>query len=147
MKWFKEHFRDPIPGTPNTPGSGGRSSGRTPAITPGAMSMAGAGTPGGFGRSAPYTPTANTPFMTPFNTPGPSMTPRAAGGYGAGSGTPRTSSSGITPRPGVFPGSATPGGSTPSAHARSREGARSVQPQASPGGPGRPPPKSRGGNM
>ena len=28
------------------------------------------GTPGGFGRSAPYTPTANTPFMTPFNTPG-----------------------------------------------------------------------------
>ena len=60
MKWFKvlihrskflfltlddlqEHFRDPIPGTPATPGSGGRSSGRTPAITPGAMSMAGAG--------------------------------------------------------------------------------------------------------
>lgn len=60
MKWFKvlvyrikvsvldidnpqEHFRDPIPGTPATPNSGGRSSGRTPAITPGAMSMAGAG--------------------------------------------------------------------------------------------------------
>ena len=39
----QEHFRDPIPGTPATPGSGGRSSGRTPAITPGAMSMAGAG--------------------------------------------------------------------------------------------------------
>ena len=39
----QEHFRDPIPGTPATPGSGGRSTGRTPAITPGAMSMAGAG--------------------------------------------------------------------------------------------------------
>merc|ERR1719220_2763739 len=84
MKWFKEHFRDPIPGTPATPNSGGRSSGRTPAITPGAMSMAGAGTPGGFGRSAPYTPTANTPFMTPFNTPGPSVTPRSSG-FGSGS--------------------------------------------------------------
>lgn len=53
-----------------TPGGTGGRSARTPAgITPGAMSMAGAGTPG-FGRSAPYTPTANTPFMTPFNTPG-----------------------------------------------------------------------------
>ena len=43
-------------------------------ITPGAMSMAGANTPygqtPGFGRSAPYTPTANTPFMTPYATPG-----------------------------------------------------------------------------
>merc|ERR1719422_2095562 len=72
MKWFKEHFRDPIPGTP-TPGNrsnrtpygsvtpgGSRSAG---GITPGAMSMAGANTPygqtPGFGRSAPYTPTAN----------------------------------------------------------------------------------------
>ena len=38
------------------------------------MSMAGANTPygqtPGFGRSAPYTPTANTPFMTPYATPG-----------------------------------------------------------------------------
>ena len=39
------------------------------------MSMAGANTPygqtPGFSRSAPYTPTANTPFMTPYtNTPG-----------------------------------------------------------------------------
>ena len=54
-----------------TPG-GSRSAG---GITPGAMSMAGANTPygqtPGFSRSAPYTPTANTPFMTPYtNTPG-----------------------------------------------------------------------------
>ena len=58
------------------------------------MSLAGANTPygqtPGFSRSAaPYTPTANTPFMTPFNTPGPSVTPRS-GGYGGGSsGTPK----------------------------------------------------------
>ena len=57
------------------------------------MSLAGANTPygqtPGFSRSAaPYTPTANTPFMTPFNTPGPSVTPRSAG-YGGGSGTPK----------------------------------------------------------
>ena len=155
---FQEHFRDPIPGTPATPGTGGRSA-RTPAgITPGAMSMVGAGTPG-FGRSAPYTPTANTPFMTPFNTPGnnvlpgdwraqsnspgPSMTPRAAG-YGVGSSTPRAGSS-MTPRAGGFPGSATPGSSTPSARS-SRDGGRSVPPQASPGGAARAP-KSRSGNM
>ena len=54
-----------------TPG-GSRSVG---GITPGAMSMAGANTPygqtPGLSRSAPYTPTANTPFMTPYtNTPG-----------------------------------------------------------------------------
>ena len=49
-----------------TPG-GSRSAG---GITPGAMSLAGANTPG-FSRSAPYTPTANTPFMTPYaTTPG-----------------------------------------------------------------------------
>ena len=83
MIHFQEHFRDPIPGTP-TPGNrsnrtpygsvtpgGSRSAG---GITPGAMSMAGANTPygqtPGFGRSAPYTPTANTPFMTPYATPG-----------------------------------------------------------------------------
>ena len=100
----QEHFRDPIPGTPATPG--GSRSHRTPyggvtpggsrsagGITPGAMSLAGANTPygqtPGFARSAaPYTPTANTPFMTPFTTPGPSVTPRSAG-YGGGSGTPK----------------------------------------------------------
>ena len=95
MKWFKEHFRDPIPGTPITPG---RMTNRTPymssnntpsgagGITPGAMSMA-AGTPyghtplGGYGNiNTPYTPSGQTPILTPFNTPGPSMTPRALSG-------------------------------------------------------------------
>merc|ERR1719228_3084022 len=126
-------------------GSGGRSSGRTPAITPGAMSMAGAGTPGGFGRSAPYTPTANTPFMTPFNTPGgPSVTPRSSG-FGGGSGTPRASGSVATPRGGGgYPGGGvTPGGSTPRTHGRTPGSG----PQQSPGGSARPAPKSRGGNM
>lgn len=138
IKWFKEHFRDPIPGTPNTPG-GSRSAMRTPygratpggplrpGITPGAMSMAGGLTPygqtpgggGAGGRSAaPYTPTATTPFMamTPLGTPGPSMTPRG-GGYGGG--TPRAAFSGGQmgpPRGGSsgatprHPGSGTPRG-------------------------------------
>ena len=95
MKWFKEHFRDPIPGTPVTPG---RMTNRTPymsssntpsgsgAITPGAMSMA-AGTPyghtpiGAYGNiNTPYTPSGQTPILTPYNTPGSSMTPRTASG-------------------------------------------------------------------
>lgn len=102
MKWFKEHFRDPIPGTPITPG---RMTNRTPymssnntpsgtgGITPGAMSMS-AGTPyghtpvGGYGNiNTPYTPSGQTPILTPYNTPGPSMTPRAA----SGSNTPQQS--------------------------------------------------------
>ena len=53
FKWFKEHFRDPIPGTPMTPR--GSNTQRTPymtgtpggGITPGAMSMANANTPYG----------------------------------------------------------------------------------------------------
>ena len=58
-------------------------------ITPGAMSMA-AGTPyartpvGAYGAAVggggvintPYTPSGQTPILTPYNTPGPSMTPR-----------------------------------------------------------------------
>ena len=98
----QEHFRDPLPGTPAGATPSGSRSNRTPyggvtpggsrsagGITPGAMSLAGANTPygqtPGFSRSAPYTPTANTPFMTPFTTPGPSATPNS--GYGGG--TPR----------------------------------------------------------
>ncbi|XP_040577453.1 transcription elongation factor SPT6 [Lepeophtheirus salmonis] len=96
MKWFKEHFRDPLPGTPNTPG---RLTSRTPymtggtpgpgTITPGAMSLA-TGTPYGttpgamsnYGVSVntPYTPSGQTPFMTPYHTPGPSTTPRPSRG-------------------------------------------------------------------
>ena len=62
-----------------TPGGG---------ITPGAMSMANANTPygggttpgGGYNVNTPYTPSGVTPILTPYNTPGPSHTPRAGGG-------------------------------------------------------------------
>ena len=100
FKWFKEHFRDPIPGgTPVTPG-GGRHTNRTPymtgtpgaaVITPGAMSLA-TGTPYGTtpggtyaaNVNTPYTPSGQTPYMnmTPYGTPGnpatvtPRQTPR-----------------------------------------------------------------------
>eukprot|EP00096_Caligus_rogercresseyi_P013174 TRINITY_DN584_c0_g1_i1.p1 TRINITY_DN584_c0_g1~~TRINITY_DN584_c0_g1_i1.p1 ORF type:complete len:1752 (-),score=659.27 TRINITY_DN584_c0_g1_i1:156-5411(-) len=116
MKWFKEHFRDPLPGTPNTPG---RLTSRTPylqggtpglgTITPGAMSLA-TGTPYGatpgavsnYGVSVntPYTPSGQTPFMTPYHTtPGPSNTPRAASRGTPSSGAGRaTFPSGPTPR-------------------------------------------------
>ncbi len=86
LKWFKEHFRDAIPGTPVTPG---RLTNRTPynmtgtpVITPGAMSMA-TGTPYGTVYNAtvntPYTPSGQTPFMTPYQN---AATPR--GGYRGG---------------------------------------------------------------
>lgn len=36
FKWFKEHFRDPIPGTPGTPRvAAGRQGGYTGGTTPG----------------------------------------------------------------------------------------------------------------
>lgn len=88
FKWFKEHFRDPIPGTPVTPRGNTQ---RTPymtgtpgGITPGAMSLAAANTPygggttpgGGYNINTPYTPSGQTPILTPYNTPGPSNTPR-----------------------------------------------------------------------
>jgi transcription elongation factor SPT6 len=93
FKWFKEHFRDAIPGTPMTPG-GGRLTNRTPymtgtpgnaVITPGAMSMAAAGTPYGTtpggsipvaAMNTPYTPSGHTPFMTPNAMATPRQTPR-----------------------------------------------------------------------
>ncbi len=137
MKWFKEHFRDPIPGTPMTTPSG-RASGRTPymtgtpggGITPGAMSLATGTpfgtTPGGTTAAAmntPYTPSGQTPFMTPYNTPGQGATPRsisaaaaaaavAAGGLQRvptmpyGQQMPRAGSGGVTPRAsgGLTPG-------------------------------------------
>merc|ERR1712008_554799 len=55
-------------------------------ITPGAMSQAAAATPygggitpgggGGYNINTPYTPSGQTPILTPYNTPGPSNTPR-----------------------------------------------------------------------
>jgi len=125
MKWFKEHFREPVPGTPmaspavrgnRTPyGTGRTTPGQRPGITPGAMSMAGTpygGTPSNR-HNAPYTPTANTPFMTPVHTPG--GTPRGYGGGTPkagfpGSTTPRSVYGGGTPRGGGH----TPGQNTPS---------------------------------
>lgn len=138
--------------TPFTPGGG---------ITPGAMSLAtgtpyGA-TPGGYGGNAPYTPTANTPFMTPYNTPGGPVTPRA--GQMAippyrGSATPR---GGVTPgrqAPPPLPqgmppprsGGYTPGRSTPGAR-----GANKMAPYPSPSGyvrqsPAGTPGSTRGGS-
>lgn len=123
LKWFKEHFRDPIPGnTPiSTPRSGGQTNGsqssRTPyGGTPGGQSASSGmsseaiqrvaqnmpnhmlhtlsqaasqtphypHTPGGYGGQSayintPYTPSGQTPFMTPYNTPHTSATPRYGG--------------------------------------------------------------------
>ncbi|KAL1488885.1 hypothetical protein ABEB36_014678 [Hypothenemus hampei] len=109
FKWFKEHFRDPIPGgTPSTPRMG---SGRTPyqgaASTPfnnmnseaiqrvaqnlpshmlQSLSAVANQTPhyphtpgGAYGASyinTPYTPSGQTPFMTPYQTPQSQQTPR-----------------------------------------------------------------------
>lgn len=109
LKWFKEHFKDPLPGaTPlNTPKGGSTASSRNSYATP-AMSnssdaihkvaqnmpshmlhslsqVASSQTPHyphtpGYGQyiNTPYTPSGQTPFMTPYHTPhhGGSQTPR-----------------------------------------------------------------------
>ncbi|XP_073971663.1 transcription elongation factor Spt6 isoform X2 [Rhodnius prolixus] len=101
FRWFKEHFRDPIPGTPSTPRS--NISARTPFTnTPGPMSIGMsaeaihrvaqnmpnhmlhslsqvashtphyAHTPAAYSNyqypTTPYTPSGQTPFMTPYST-------------------------------------------------------------------------------
>ncbi|KAJ8923462.1 hypothetical protein NQ315_002021 [Exocentrus adspersus] len=140
FKWFKEHFRDPIPGgiTPGTPrlSSG---SGRTPYGASGTPSFnmnteaiqrvaqnlpshmmqtlsAVANqtphyphTPGGAYGAAnyvntPYTPSGQTPFMTPYQTPH-SQTPR----YGQ-----QTPSQHSLNGPFLHPGAVTPSQRTPS---------------------------------
>lgn len=139
LKWFKEHFRDPIPGnTPTlTPRTGGQTNGsassRTPyGGTPGGASVSSGmsseaihrvaqnipnhmlhslsqaasqtphypHTPGGYGSQSayintPYTPSGQTPFMTPYSTPHTSATPRY------GSSTPSPASSGQFAHPGA----------------------------------------------
>ncbi|XP_037068025.1 LOW QUALITY PROTEIN: transcription elongation factor SPT6-like, partial [Pollicipes pollicipes] len=101
FRWFKDHFRDPVPQTPR----GTTAAARTP-FTPGAgfninnvnaeavarvaqnlsgnvlhnLSQAAAHTPGYY-PNTPYTPSGQTPFMTPYAT-----TPRYQGGGGGGSG-------------------------------------------------------------
>ena len=176
LKWFKEHFRDAIPGgTPVTPGGGaGRLTSRTPynmtgtpggaVITPGAMSLATGTpygtTPGGTYAAAvntPYTPSGQTPFMTPYGTPGnaaaatPRHTPRmqaaaaaAAMAYGraaaaaaVGGLTPGGSRQPPLPRQNMPPpptGGYTPGRNTPGGGASRGQGGPAPYPSPSPYG-------------
>ncbi|KAL3272900.1 hypothetical protein HHI36_014360 [Cryptolaemus montrouzieri] len=111
FKWFKEHFRDPIPGsaTPGTPrvasarsfGAGGvtpnfnnmsseaiqRVAQNLPSHMMQTLSAVASQTPhyphtpgGGYGATSyintPYTPSGQTPFMTPYGTPHTQQTPR-----------------------------------------------------------------------
>lgn len=147
FKWFKEHFSDPIPGTPSTPRSA--MSARTPYTnTPGPMpinmnaeaiqrvaqnmpnhmlhSLSQVAshtphyphTPGAYSLhqypATPYTPSGQTPFMTPYTTPryGSGMTPGHQSIMSSGSITSPQSS---TPGQPVFlhPGSITPSHRTP----------------------------------
>ncbi|GBP70340.1 Transcription elongation factor SPT6 [Eumeta japonica] len=77
LKWFKEHFREPPPAaaaaTQRTPG------GRTPHVPPSslyhtpaahtpAFHTPAAHTPAAAYLTTPYTPSAQTPYMTPFAT-------------------------------------------------------------------------------
>lgn len=70
LKWFKEHFREPPPhGTPQpraprTPHAA--SGGRTPAHSPAFLTPAHTPLPAYV--NTPYTPSAQTPYMTPFAT-------------------------------------------------------------------------------
>lgn len=128
LKWFKEHFRDPIPmATPSSTPRGSSSTSRTPytsaspkynsdAITKLAQNMPTHMlnslsqatihtprydyTPGDFGSTSnyvttPYTPSGQTPYMTPYQqTPHSSQTPRY------GSSTPSQHSNGSFVHPG-----------------------------------------------
>ncbi|XP_017776397.1 PREDICTED: transcription elongation factor SPT6 isoform X2 [Nicrophorus vespilloides] len=113
FKWFKEHFRDPIPGgqTPGTPRSSNhqaRPSSYGNNVTPSYGNMNSEAiqrvaqnmpshmmqtlsavanqtphyphTPGAYGANTyintPYTPSGQTPFMTPYQTPHAQQTPR-----------------------------------------------------------------------
>ncbi|XP_060521956.1 transcription elongation factor SPT6 isoform X2 [Cylas formicarius] len=145
FKWFKEHFRDPIPGgTPSTPRM--LSSGRTPysggsGSTPynsmetiqrvaqnlpshmlQSLSAVANQTPhhphtpgGGYGNyiTTPYTPSGQTPFMTPYHTPH-AQTPR----YGQSTPSPVPSNGSVQPAAQqpqfLHPGSITPANRTPS---------------------------------
>jgi len=161
FRWFKEHFRDPIPGTPGSRAAAAGSS-RTPGAYPGGttpnVNLSGVnpetlqrvaqsipshmlhslsqaahfqGTPGPFGYPAntPYTPSGQTPFMTPYaNTPHQPQTPRYSGtpaptsggssgsalppgGTGFGSSIGAGTSGHATPQSGMFRTPATPSAS------------------------------------
>ncbi|ODM97896.1 Transcription elongation factor SPT6 [Orchesella cincta] len=135
LKWFKEHFRDPLPAS-MTQGTPKNHASRTPyATTPGyndGMSRVGAPTQSHFSINpapthhttphyttpaqaftpysaftahTPYTPTAQTPYMTPYQTP-----------YQSGT-TPRFPSNNQPHSSGsggfLHPGAVTPGYKTP----------------------------------
>lgn len=112
LKWFKDHYSDPIAtntpvSTPNVnPLSRLSSSGyETPRITESRSSQqitqsVSANTPhfsstpgyhGGY-VNTPYTPSGQTPFMTPYTTPHSSQTPR----YGSTTPSPSSSTSHLT---------------------------------------------------
>ncbi|KAK7079180.1 Transcription elongation factor SPT6 [Halocaridina rubra] len=133
LKWFKINFRRAIPTTPGvmstrTP----YMTGTTPNVmavdattiqkvaqnlnphmlhnlSQAANTPYGGQTPGAFSQgysnyaNTPYTPSGQTPFMTPYTTPGPSNTPRYSGSqtpsYGnPGSRTPSHRPGGMTPQ-------------------------------------------------
>lgn len=145
FRWFKEHFRDPIPGTPGTPRVTRTPfhGGQTPSINlsginPESIQRVAQNlpnhmlqsltqvasqtphypphTPGQYHyANTPYTPSGQTPFMTPYATPHVNMTqtPR----YGAGAQTPPHPGMGTFVHPaGIRPtmSRVTPGYRTPS---------------------------------
>lgn len=150
FKWFKEHYRDPIPGTPGTPRvtrtpyqeSIQRVAQNLPNHMLQSLTQAASQqtphyphTPGQYHyANTPYTPSGQTPFMTPYATPhmNISQTPR----YNAGAQTP--SHPGMAP-PFVHPGNirVTPGYRTPSHRT----------PQQSSYNSSRPPPYHGDGNL
>ncbi|KAJ1520204.1 hypothetical protein ONE63_004415 [Megalurothrips usitatus] len=197
FKWFKEHFRDPIPGsTPSTPRGGMTSRTPYPPITP-SLNLANiqtsdiqrvaqalpshmlhslsqvasqtphySHTPGVYGAGSvhgypntPYTPSGQTPFMTPYATPHHATTtprygqptPTASGFLHPGAVTPAQSQSAhrtpshrpgptptpMRPPPGAVPG-AGPGPGDPSdwkkaAEAWMRQQGGSSTPRQTPG--------------
>jgi len=92
-----------------TPGGGGGAGGITPGAMSTAMGTPYTRTPVGYGAAGnvntPYTPSGQTPVLTPYNTPGPSMTPRHHPNA-SGSNTPRSRGYGgqATPRGGFGQG-------------------------------------------
>lgn len=187
FKWFKEHFRDPIPGsTPSTPRGGMTSRTPYPPITP-SLNLANiqtsdiqrvaqalpshmlhslsqvasqtphySHTPGVYGAGSvhgypntPYTPSGQTPFMTPYATPHHATTtprygqptPTASGFLHPGAVTPAQSQSAHrTPshRPGPTPTpTPTPHGHPHAPHAHSMRPPPGAVPGAGPG-PGDP---------
>ncbi|KAK6192106.1 hypothetical protein SNE40_003644 [Patella caerulea] len=66
VRWFKEHFRDPIPGTPMSMRTPSRTPARTPARTPSNVRTPATGrTPGARTPMAAYTPSMNIQGVDP----------------------------------------------------------------------------------